>query len=686
MSDLDAAFGRAVAAHQAGEFAAAERMYRDLLKSYPAYAPALCNLGVLLVRAGKLNEAADCYNLALAAAPGHPDAHFNLGNLYRRSNRLREAAEHYRGCLAANPRHAAAAFNLGLVLSAVGDLPGAAECFRAVAWLEPNNAEAHGRFGDALVKAGRWDDGVAALRRAAELEPSEPRRLYNLGIALASGGQTSEGHELHQRALRLKPDYAEAHNGLALTLETMGRKDDALFHYRRAVELKPDLADAWSNLGTNLVEQGRADESIASIRESLARRPNAPAIHSNLLLNLNYSSHCSPEQIRDEHFAWAAQFGGPTPDPPRVPEPHDTDRRLRVGYVSSDFRWHTVAGFIETLLRHHDRSRVEVFAYASVLRPDETTEKLKALADHWRPIGGATDGQAFELIRAERIDVLIDLGGHTAGNRLLVLAARPAPVQATLFGYPNTTGLKAVDYRITDSVSDPPGATEHLYAERLLRLPETAWVYPPPESAPPITPLPAASQQAITFGCLNNPAKISDACLEAWAKLLQAIPGSRLVLLAGQSQAGAKRLIDQFAERGIVRDRVEPVFRMPREGYFEAYRRFDLSLDPFPYNGGVTSGDSLWMGVPVLAVAGASYVSQQGAMAMTAVGLREFVADSPDDLVRLAKEWANRRAELAEIRAGLRDRLAMSPLADGPRYVRNLEDALRTAWRERLLR
>jgi predicted O-linked N-acetylglucosamine transferase (SPINDLY family) len=516
------------------------------------------------------------------------------------------------------------------------------------------------------------------------LRPDDPRNLYNLGLALASGGDTAAAHELHQQALQLKPDYAEAHNGLGLALEAMGRKDDALARYQRAVELKPELGDAWSNLGTSLAEQGRPEEAIACFRESLARQPLAPAIHSNLLLHLNYSSRVTPEQVRDEHLAWAARFTGPMPDAPRVPEPHDPGRRLRIGYLSADFRGHTVAGFIETLLRHHDRDRVEVFAYASVARPDETTERLKPLADHWRPVGGLTDAQAFDLIRGDQLDVLIDLGGHTAGNRLLVMAARLAPVQATLFGYPNTTGLKAIDFRISDPISDPPGQTEPLYTETILRLPETAWVYAPPGDAPPVTPLPAASRQGFTFGCLNNAAKISDACLEAWATILHAVPDARLVLLAGQSQVGARRLHDRFAERGVPRERVELVARLPRPEYFAAYSRFDLSLDPFPYNGGVTTGDSLWMGVPVLTVAGSSYVSRQGIMAMTTLGLPEFVARSPEDLVRLAKDWTNRRHELAQVRAGLRDRLAKSPLADGARYVRNLEEAIRTVWRERL--
>lgn len=683
MSDLNADFAAAVQTHQAGDHATAEAMYRAILTKFPAHAPTLCNLGVLLAKANKLQEAADCYNLALAATPGYPDAHFNLGNIYRRSNQLREAAYHYRGCLTANPSHAAAAYNLGLVFSAVSDLPGTIECFRLVTELEPANADAFGRLGDALVRAGQLADGIVAFRKCVELKPNDPRGLHNLGLGLSSSGQTAEAHDVLQKALRLKPDYAEAHNALGLNLEAQGRKDDAMFHYQESVRLKPDLADGWSNLGTNVGEQGRAEEAINCLRESLVVRPNAAPIHSNLLLMLNYSSRLTPDQVLAEHLDWAERFGGPTPSAPSVPEPHDPNRRLRVGYLSADFRSHTVAGFIETLLTNHDRDRVEVFAYANVLRPDDTTERLKALADQWRAIGGQPDEQVVEQIRTDKLDVLIDLGGHTAGNRLLVLAARPAPLQATLFGYPNTTGLKAVDYRITDPISDPPGRTEGYYAEGLLRLPETAWVYSPPATAPQVTPLPAAAKRQFTFGCLNNPAKISDVCLATWAKLIQTIPGTKLVLLAGQAQGGAKRLMKLFTEAGILRDRIELVMRLPKDKYFEAYSQFDVALDPFPYNGGVTTCDALWMGVPVLTVAGPSYVSRQGAMQMMAVGLAEFVADSPEGLVQLAKDWTTRRPELAQIRAGLRERLTHSPLADGRRYVRALENALRTAWRKR---
>ncbi|MFO0847452.1 MAG: tetratricopeptide repeat protein [Gemmataceae bacterium] len=680
MADVNAAFAAAVAKHQAGDDAGAEQAYRAVLTADPAHAPSLCNLGVLLVKAGKPDEAAACYRQALAAHPGYPDAHFNLGNLYRRAGHFPAAADHYRACLAANPGHSSAAYNLGLALSAAGDLAGATDQYRAVCKLEPTNADAFGRLGDVLVRAGQAADGVAAFRKMVELRPADPRGFYNLGLALSAVGQAAESQECIQHALKLNPNYAEAHNALGLNQEAIGRKDDALFHYQKAVQLKPDLADAWSNLGTNLTEQGRADEAIDCLRKSVALRPSAAQIHSNLLLTLNYSSRLTPEQIFEEHRAWAERHAAPIPDRPPIPLPHDPDRRLRIGYLSADFRTHTVAGFIETLLRHHDRTRVEVYAYPQVPRPDEVTEKLCQLADHWRPVAGLSDEAAAALIRRDQLDVLIDLSGHTAGNRLGVLARRPAPVQCLLFGYPNTTGLAAVDYRITDPVSDPPGMTEQLAAEKPLRLPDLAWVYAPPATAPAVTPLPAASGRTFTFGCLNNPAKISDACLETWVQLLQAIPGTRLILLGGQSQTGAKRLTDRFVAAGILRDRVEVLMRLPKDKYFEAYQRFDLALDPFPYNGGVTTADALWMGVPVLAVAGGSYVSRQGLAVMTAVGLPQFVADTPAALVQRAKEWTQRRPELAEIRAGLRDRVAASPLADAPRYLRNLEDGLRTAW------
>jgi protein O-GlcNAc transferase len=670
----------AVLLHTRGDFASAEAGYRQLLSSLPTHAGALCNLGTILVRTERLQEAEQCYAIALAAHPDFPDTYYNAGNLARRQGDFDTAAQHFRTCVKLQPRHISAWFNLGVVGVNSGKLKDAAEAFRQVTQLEPTATEADLRLGDVLLRSGDADGAVTAFERYVKQFPNEPRGLYNYALALANQNKPAEAQALLQQVLKIKPDYAEAHNALALSLELMGRKDDANHHYERAVQLKPDLAEAWSNLGINLSEQGRSEEAIAALRNSVLQQKNAVAIHSNLCLLLNYSSRLTPEQIRTEHDQWGQLYASPVENRPAPHLPHDPTRKLRIGYVSADFRTHTVSGMIELLLRHHDRTQYEVFAYPACARFDDRSNELKTLADHWKPITGMSDRDSAAMIEADRIDILIDLAGHTAGNRLITFAFRPAAVQATLFGYPNTTGMGAMDFRITDEVSDPPGATEHLYVEALLRLPQVPWVYLPPTDAPDVTPLPASQRRQFTFGCLNNSAKISDACLDAWAKLIQATPGSRIVVMAGQSQAGTKRLADRFVKAGILRERVQMLNRLQRGKYFEAYSEFDIALDPFPYNGGVTTCDALYMGIPVMGVAGNSYVSRQGVMLMNMLGLGDFHVSSSADLPALGKHWMTRRAELAEIRAGLRQRLVASPICDVVGYVRNLEAALRGEW------
>ena len=682
VSDVNQQFSDAVARHQAGENAVAERLYRAVLAEAPNHSPALCNLGTLLVKSDRLDDAAHCYHLALAAEPGYPDAHFNLGNLYRRQEKNREAIDQYAACLKGNPQHVSAGFNLGLSLVGIGDLKAAKQCFGQVVKLEPTFADAWGRLGDVHLRSGESDAAIAAFQKYCDLKPNDDRGLNNLGLALANQGRHNDAIEILQKLIKRMPDYAEAHNTLGVTLEAIGRKDDALFHYDAAVKAKADFADAWSNRGINLLESGRADEAVDSLHKSVELRPNVPAVYSNLLLALNYSSRFTPEQVANEHRKWGDLFAPEPPPPPRPADP-SPDRVIKIGYVSADFRQHTVAAFIEALLSKHDRSRFHVTAYPNVGRGDEVTERLKKLADAWRPISGFSDDQMAQMIRTDRIDILVDLGGHTAGNRMLAFARRPAPLQLTLFGYPNTTGIEAFDYRVTDLVSDPPEMTDEWNVERPMRLPGLAWVYNPPQ-APAVGPLPSSSKKGFTFGCLNNAATISDDCLTAWSGVLAAVPGSKLVLLAGQSNAGAKRLSDRFTKAGILRDRVELVFRLPRDQYYSAYHGFDLALDPFPYNGGVTTCDALWMGVPVLTVEGNTYASRQGLAVLASLGLPGFIARSPGELADLAKSWSNRRPELAGIRSELRGMMQKSTVCDVAGYVKGFESALIRAWRERL--
>ncbi len=682
MATVDEYFADAVGRHQAGDLDAAERLYRQVLSAAPSHPGSLSNLGVILARRGALDEAAKCYNAALAVNPNQLDAHFNLGNLYRRLKRPQDAVPAYEAALQIEPRHPRVLLNLGLAVSDLGDWAAAIELYRQATAVDPGFAEAYNLLGDALFRTGKADESVAVFREFVVRVPDDPRGHHNLGLALAARGDHAEAVPELEQALGLRPDYPEAHNSLGVTLESVGRSDEAVGHYRRAVELRPNFPDAWSNLGTSLTERARTEEATAALLKSLDLRPD-PRVHSNLLLAMSYSSDYTPEKLRDEHAVWATIHAK---TPPAVPARHvggSPDRRLKVGYVSADFRTHSTAGFAELLLTHHDRNRVHVTCYPNVARPDAVTDKLRRLADSWRPISGVADGRAAEMIRDDEIDILVDLNGHMAGNRLSLFARKPAPVQVTLFGYPSTTGIAAMDYRISDPFADPPGEAGEYYVEKVLRLPEVAWVYKPPADAPDPGPLPVLKAQTFTFGCLNNPAKLSDACVETWARVLKAVKRSKLVLMGGRSVEGGQAFHERFSRFGVASDRVEVMGRVPPgRSYFEAYQPFDVALDPFPYNGGVTSCDALWMGVPVLTAAGRDYRSRQGVSLMNNLGLPEFVADSPDKLVDLAATWREERDGLADVRGSLRELMGASAITDAGRYVKHLEDAFRTAWRE----
>jgi len=674
--EIDERFAEAVGHHQAGNAAAAEPLYRAVLAAMPDHTGALCNLGVILGR-HQPAEAVSLYSAAIAANPHLLDAHFNLGNLYRRMGRPADAANCYQGVLRIEPNHARAYLNLGLAATDLGDTTNAIECYRRALSLEPNFPDAFNLLGDLLFRTGRTDEAIATYREFIVRTPDDPRAHHNLGLALASLGNHDEALPELELALTLRPNYADAHNTIGIVFEAMRRADEAQTHYRQAVEHRPDFADGWSNLGTSYMEQGRVPEAIEALRQAVELKGDSRS-GDNLLLAFSYSSGTTAEALRDEHLAWAAKNAPEPAEFHRVKT--DPNRRLKIGYLSGDFRNHTAAGLIESLLEHHDRNRFHVTGFSNAVQTDDATERMRKLADAWHPIANLTDSRAAELIRANDIDILVDLSGHTAGNRLLVFARKPAAFQATLFGYPNTTGLAAIDAKITDPFADPPGETEPFYRESLVRLPEVAWVYRPPKDAPTVNSLPSQSRRSFTFGCLNNPAKFSDDCVEAWSRILKAVPRSRLVLLAGRSAAGARALSDRFTRLGIASDRLELVYRLPANEYFEAFQPIDLALDPFPYNGGVSTCDALWMGVPALTVAGRDYRSRQGVSLLNNVGLPEFVADSPDKLVELAAIWSDQRDGLADLRASLREMMLASPITQAEKYVRNLETALRAGW------
>ena len=547
---------------------------------------------------------------------------------------------------------------------------------RAVA-LAPAEPAYRVKLGALLCSAGRPADALAFLSEALPAGERIPELHNNLAIALKQLGRLEEAIASFRKATTLRPDYAEAHFNLGGALRKDGRPGDALAAYERVIALWPGFAAAYAAMADAYGDQARQDEAIACQRRALGLGPQNGAANGDLLFTLHYSPKFSPAQQLEKAKQWGRRNGSmvkalPAPDNDRTP-----GRRLRIGYLSPDFRAHTLAHFIEPLLPAHDRSQFEVYCYSAVIQPDPVTDRLRKLADVWRDVRELEDDSAARLVRQDGIDILVDLAGHMGGSRLRVLARRPAPVQVQVY-YAGTTGLPAVDYRITDNYSDPPGA-DAFYTERLIRLPDCAWVYRPSDGSPEVGPLPAAATGHVTLGCLNKPIKITEQAVELWRRIMQAVPGSRLLLLSPTENPA---LLGQFTARGIDAGRVELASRRRRREYLELFNRIDIALDPFPYNGDTTTCDGFWMGVPLVTLAGQAFVSRRGVSHLCNVGLSELVASSEDDYVRIATALANDLPRLAHLRRGWRERMAGSPLMDYTRYTANLEAAYRRMWRQ----
>jgi protein O-GlcNAc transferase len=431
-----------------------------------------------------------------------------------------------------------------------------------------------------------------------------------------------------------------------------------------------------ANLAVACRQMGRVEASIARFREALSLAPRETDIFSSYLFSLNFSTRLTPAEIFAEHRRYGGLFAAPA----RRAADRDPARKLRLGYISPDFNHHAVAYFIEPVLARHDSAGFDVFCYYLNSREDATTVRLKALSPHWIECAALTDDQLAARIEADRIDILVDLAGHTAANRLPVFARKPAPVQATWLGYLNTSGMGAMDYRLTDQTADPPGQTEQLHTEKLARLPESQWCYRHPGPTPPVSALPAPATGAVCFGSFNKFQKLSEHVLAIWADTLLRVAGSRL-LVVGVPRGEQPRLADFFGKRGIAPQRLEMHDRVPLDEFRAMHRHVDMAFDSHPYSGATTTCDSLWMGVPTLTLTGASSISRSTASLLHTLGLPDWIARTPAEFVELAARHAGDLPRLADLRARLRTRLESSPLMDAARFTRNLETAYRDMWR-----
>jgi len=667
---------------QRGDWAEAVELLSRAATVAPDVAEHHSVLGEMCRRMGSLDQAVASFARAVELSPGHAETHNNLGNALRQLGRVDQSVAAYRKAVELRPEYADAYSNLGNALRATGQLDAALAAHREAVRLGPASATLHSNLGIALTEAGRADEAIEALSQAIRLRTGYAEAHNNLGNAFRSKGRNREAIAAYRRALQLMPDSAEAYCNMGGVLRAEGRVDEAFACQVKAIELMPDCAEAYGGLGGVLADQGRLDPAIKAFRTAIRLDPNAPSRYSPLLYTLHFHEGYDTRQIQAEHLQWSQRFADPLS---AGAAPHDNDRlpgrRLRLGYVSPDFRRHPVGRFVVPLLEHHDHAQFEVFCYSGVRRPDDLTERLRRSADHWCEAIGSSDDAFAERIRQDRIDVLVDLTMHMTDSRLLAFARRPAPVQVTWLAYVGTTGLKAIDYRLSDPYLDPvgPAPAGDEYAEETYRLLRCYWCYEPTDPTPDVGPLPALAAGHVTFGCFNNFCKVTTPTLQLWATLLQSVPRSRLLLHGnpGTYQQDVRRM---FAQAGITADRLEFVGFQPVTEYLRQYHRVDIALDPFPYGGGTTTCDSLWMGVPVVTLAGRTAVGRSGVSLLSNLGLPELIAATPEQYVSIAAALAGDLSSLARLRATLRPRMQASVLMDGAGFAADMEAALRDMW------
>jgi predicted O-linked N-acetylglucosamine transferase (SPINDLY family) len=690
--------------------------YRRAIELEPEYLEAMVNLADLLNQSKKYDEAARLCRKALELNPENIPGLNNLGNALRGLGREQEASQSYAAAIKINPEFINGFNNLGLCLCTLGRTDEGIEKFRQAIRLQPSLAGTHNNLGVALMTLGRFEEAGACFQTAIDIDPKVGDYHNNLGVALRALNQVHEALPCLQKAVELKPDFFRFQMNLAGALSDTLKKQEALDAVDAALKIEPSVATAWAmrgfllrdmqkfdeanqafdealrldpnhlgaltSVGYARQERGDLDGAMAALNHSIELKPDSQSF-SNILMAINYHPGYSLSDLLRAHQGWAELHEAPLRER-WTPHTNDRapDRKLRVGYVSPDFRGHSVSFFLEPILQHHDHEKFEIYAYVHLAYTDMNTWRLRTRIDQWREISAKSPDLVAKQIREDQIDILIELAGHTANNALPVFARKPAPVQINMIGFPSTTGLTAMDYRITDELCDPTGVTDSLNSEKLLRMPDIFWCYQPPHTSPEVDELPAIKNGYVTFTSVNNFTKVTPHVQKLWADILRAVPGSRLIMqttsLASES---AQELVKQrFGGHGVSADRLEFRKSTDLQPYLKLLTESDMTLDPFPFNGGTTTCHSLWMGAPVVTLAGDRHASRMGLSMLTCIGLPEFIAHTPDEYVRIATRFANDLPRLRDIRAGMRQRLKNSPLLDGITYTRNLEAAYRNVW------
>jgi protein O-GlcNAc transferase len=693
-----------------GEHEKALAAYRRALELDPSDYRSQTNIGTALKDLNRLEEAEANYGKAIALKPHLPEAYYNLGMLLYQKRELPAAVQQLKSAVRINSEFYEAHHNLGNIYKEIGDVFDAVLAFENALKARPAAFETCNSLGLLNVERGELDKAEAYFRQAIQNNPHHHSAYTYLGNIYKERRDFIQAVQHHQKAIQITPQAAEVYCNLGIVFQEIDKHAEAIQCFEKAIQLNRTLVEAYFNLGNTYFHLGNLTDAIHNYEEAIKHRPgyregynnlgnallNQARVHeaiecykkahagSNQLMVLNYSDVLSPETVFAEHQAWAAKFET------KLLESHSTrdkspDRKLRIGYVSPDFRKHVVATFFEPILQFHDKEKFEIFCYDNQSGFDKITQQLQSLGGQWRRIVNLPDPEAAKLIREDQVDILIDLTGHMANNRLPLFALKPAPIQMTYLGYPHSTGLQTIDYRISDRYADPEGMTEAFHSEQLLRFEKTAWCYQPPMGLPDIVYPPCLETDHVTFGSFNNSVKISPSLIEIWAKLLHQIPSSRLLLKSRHlGDKGLKEYFHQhFSKHGISPHRVELFPWEPTtEQHFASYQKIDIALDTFPYHGTTTTCEALWMGVPVITLAGKTHTSRVGVSLLSNLNLTELIAENSEDYIRIAKELAGDHQKLKTLRTGMRDRMKASPLFNAKRFTKDLETLYQSAWKQ----
>jgi protein O-GlcNAc transferase len=626
-----------------------------------------------------------CWKI-LEKQPDNAEIFIFLGMIYAQLQNYDSAIQYLKKAIKFNPKSHEAYYCLATIYQCRKEFDETIACYRKVVALNPGFVDAYNGLGNALQEKKEFDEAITCYKEAMRINPNDPTAYINIGIAMHNNGKFDDAITYLQKAVSLNPNIEMTYNYLGFSMFCQDRLSEAIQNFEASLRINPHSFIALSRLGQTLQKQGKVIEAENLYRRALQIQPNDIILHEALLMNMLYNFRYDSQTIFFEHVLFAKQFEKPLQS---VISPSSSKkslkRKLKIGYVSPDFRSHSVSYFIEPVLSSHDKEQFEVFCYSLFSEKDEVTTRLQKHVDHWQNIIEMSDEEAAESIQTDEIDILVDLAGFTANNRMFLFARKPAPIQASWIGYPATTGFSTIDYKIVDSYTDPTGISEQFYTEKLMRLPECFLCYLPERNSPEVSSLPALVSDHITFGSFNYFTKVSPEVLDLWIQILKTIPDSRLIL---KSQCFSDRLTreyvkDLFEHQGIESLRIDLLGWKPSiRSHLEIYNHIDIGLDTFPYNGTTTTCEALWMGVPVITLAGDTHRSRVGMSLLSNIGLPEFISRNAEEYLEIAIRTASDFSKLNSLRNGLRERVAHSALTDINRFINNLENSYKEMWRK----